>query len=107
MLRFPTDTTSPEGSDHEEEMEYEEHDEYVVITIRPSGCRRVTYTPTPPLSQLNEDGLRISLDPPWSLGRVIKFFTQVAKLAYLKFRRDVDQFSAEHDSMDSCFCANV
>ena len=63
--------------------------------------------PSPPPNQPPGDALRISFEPPPSLGHEIKDFTLVSKPANLKFRRNVNQFSVEHDSMDSHFCTNV
>ena len=103
------DTSSPEGSYYEEEMEYEERAEDVVVraNVPKPGTQKPSYMPPPPPNQPPGDARCISFEPPPSLGHEIKDFTLVSKAAYLKFRRDVDQFSAEHDSMDSRFRTNV
>ena len=98
---------SPEASDYEEEMEYEERAEYVAVPTRHPSSRRPTYMPPPPPVQPNAEGRRISLEPPQLLGRALKDFTKVPKAAYFKFRRDIDQFAVEQDSMDPRFRTNV
>lgn len=87
--------SSSEGSDYEEEIEYEEQEEFVEVrkNLPNPSTRRPSYNPSPLPDQPQGDARRISLEPPPSLGREIKDSTKVAKSAYLKFRRDTEQFS--------------
>ena len=63
--------------------------------------------PAPPPDQPHADGSHIPLEAPQLHVRVLKDFTKVPKPAYLKFRRDVDQFEVVQDSLDQHFCTNV
>ncbi|KAM3212686.1 hypothetical protein ACQJBY_065625 [Aegilops geniculata] len=56
------ESSSSEGSDYEEEMEYEERGVHVVVLSRPRGSRRATYMPAPPPDQPNVDGHHIPLE---------------------------------------------
>ena len=88
--------TSRDMSNYDEDMEYEERAEYVVVRANDPkrGTRKPSYMPPPPQNQPPGDARRISFEPPPSLGREIKNFTLVSKPAYLKFHRNVDQFLA-------------
>lgn len=88
------DTSSPEGSHYEEEMEYEEWAEYAAVgeNAPKLGMRKPSYMPPPPPNQPPGDTRHIYFEPPPSLGCEIKDFTLFSKPAYLKFCRDVDQF---------------
>ena len=101
------ESSSSEGPNYEEEMEFEERGVHMVVSTRPRGSRRATYMPAPPQTQPNVDGRHIPLEAPQLHGRVLKDFTKVPKPAYLKFRRNVDQFKVVQDSLDQRFRTNV
>ena len=83
--------------------------EYVAVrqTDPKPGTRGPSYMPSPPPEQPAGDARRISLEPPPSLGREVTDFTKKPKSAYFTFRRDVNQFDVERDSLDSRFRTNV
>ena len=98
-----------DGSDFEDELAAEERVEHVAArkTMPKPGTRRPSYMSPPPPEQPEGEARRISLEPPPTLGREVKDFTKVPKSSYFTFRRDVNQFSVERDSMDSRFHTHV
>ena len=80
--------------------EEEECGARVTFSSRPRGSRRASHMPAPPPDQSHADGRHIPLEAPQLHGCILKDFTKVPKPAYLKSRRDVDQFEVVQDFLD-------